>query len=60
MKRTPTGRDSSGETENGRLNFRQFVKVLAFFQPIDRSKKNSLNSRQDKLRCEYSLLFCFQ
>ncbi|GMS80080.1 hypothetical protein PENTCL1PPCAC_2255 [Pristionchus entomophagus] len=33
-----------------RLNFRQFVRVLAFFQPIDRTKKNSLNGRKDKLK----------
>ncbi|GMR47033.1 hypothetical protein PMAYCL1PPCAC_17228 [Pristionchus mayeri] len=32
------------------LNFRQFVRVLAFFQPIDQSKKNSHNGRTDKLK----------
>ncbi|GMR39535.1 hypothetical protein PMAYCL1PPCAC_09730 [Pristionchus mayeri] len=32
------------------LNFRQFMRVLAFFQPIDRSKKNFHNGRADKLK----------
>ncbi|GMT08056.1 hypothetical protein PENTCL1PPCAC_30230, partial [Pristionchus entomophagus] len=33
-----------------RLDFRQFVRVLSFFQPIDRSKKNVHNRRTDKLK----------
>ncbi|KAF8371636.1 hypothetical protein PRIPAC_78065 [Pristionchus pacificus] len=39
------------DSEDGeRLNFREFIKILAFFRPIDRSKKNSHNGRADKLK----------
>ncbi|CAB3397298.1 unnamed protein product [Caenorhabditis bovis] len=39
----------TGGDEEQQINFRQFVKILAHFQPISRSKKNLLNSRKDKL-----------
>ncbi|VDN20752.1 unnamed protein product [Cylicostephanus goldi] len=41
----------AGENEQ-QLNFRQFVRILAHFQPINRSKKNALNGRKEKLKCE--------
>ncbi|CAL2045168.1 hypothetical protein CAEBREN_04845 [Caenorhabditis brenneri] len=40
---------SNGDNEEQQLNFRQFVRILAHFQPISRVKKNALNSRKDKL-----------
>lgn len=36
-----------------RVNFRQFMQVLARFRPIKKTKDNKLNSREQKLRCEY-------
>ncbi|CAI5451781.1 unnamed protein product [Caenorhabditis angaria] len=39
----------ANDNEEQQLNFRQFVKILAHFQPISRSKRNVLNSRKDKL-----------
>jgi len=38
---------------DGRINFRQFVKVLAHFRPMSKSKANIVNSREEKLKCEY-------
>ena len=48
--------------ENGELpagsevvNFPDFVRVLAHFKPLKKTpEKNKLNSREEKLRCEYS------
>ncbi|GMT06170.1 hypothetical protein PENTCL1PPCAC_28344 [Pristionchus entomophagus] len=37
------------------LNFRQFVQVLAYFQPIDKSKKNQLNDRSKKLKFAFMM-----
>ncbi|ULT91419.1 hypothetical protein L3Y34_009201 [Caenorhabditis briggsae] len=37
------------KNEEQKLNFRQFVRILAHFQPMSKVKKNSLNSRRDKL-----------
>ena len=34
-------------------NFRQFVKTLAHFRPIDSSKENPLNTREKKLKCKF-------
>ena len=49
----------SGENEQ-QLNFRQFVRVLAHFQPINRTKKNELNSRRQKLRCKSYHILSFK
>lgn len=35
-----------------RVNFRQFMQVLAHFRPIKLNSENRLNSREEKLRCE--------
>jgi calcineurin B family protein 1 len=35
-----------------RVNFRQFMQVLARFRPIKKSKDNRLNSRDQKLQCK--------
>lgn len=40
---------------NNRLNFRQFINVLAHFRPINKRKPNLVNSRESKLKCK----FCF-
>jgi calcineurin B family protein 1 len=45
-------------TENGeeeRVNFRQFMRVLARFRPIKRRKPGPLNSRDDKLQFAFSM-----
>lgn len=36
---------------NDRVNFRQFMQVLAHFIPIKKNKENRLNTREEKLRC---------
>lgn len=42
------------ESGNDRVNFLQFMQVLAHFRPIKKNSPNRLNSRQQKLRCKYS------
>lgn len=44
----------AGENEQ-HLNFRQFVRILAHFQPINRAKKNSLNGRKEKLKFAFQM-----
>ena len=39
-----------------RVNFRQFMQVLARFRPIKKSKDNRLNSREQKLQCWYNFV----
>lgn len=43
--------------EDGRseVNFRQFMQVLAHFRPIKKNKENKLNSREQKLKCKFSV-----
>lgn len=36
-----------------RVNFRQFMQVLAHFRPIKSTKDSKLNSREEKLKCKY-------
>ena len=45
-----------GET-NGedRINFRQFMRVLARFRPIKKSRDNKLNNREEKLRFAFKM-----
>lgn len=38
---------------NDGVNFRQFIHVLALFRPIKKNKENIVNSRNQKLKCEY-------
>lgn len=40
-------------THDDRVNFRQFMKVLAHFRPIKKTKTNKLNNRDEKLKCKY-------
>lgn len=40
------------DSNDDRVNFRQFMQVLARFRTIKRSKENKLNSREEKLRCK--------
>nr|UCC70437.1 calcineurin B-like protein 1 [Nilaparvata lugens] len=44
--------DGSG---NDRVNFRQFMQVLARFRPIRKSKDNTLNSREQKLKFAFKM-----
>ena len=38
---------------NERVNFPDFVRVLAHFRPLKKdAEKNKLNGREEKLRCE--------
>ncbi|CAH2016831.1 unnamed protein product [Acanthoscelides obtectus] len=50
-----------GDEFADRVNFRQFMHVLAHFRPIKRNKENKLNSREEKLRCKnFIILFAFK
>lgn len=40
-----------GDMYNDRVNFRQFMNVLAHFRPIKKNKENRLNSREEKMKC---------
>lgn len=40
------------DSTDDRVNFRQFMQVLAHFRPIKTTVVNKLNSRDDKLRCK--------
>lgn len=41
------------DTSDDRVNFRQFMHVLAHFRPIRKSSGNKLNSREEKLKCKF-------
>lgn len=41
------------ESHDDRVNFLQFMRVLAHFRPIRKNRENKLNSRDEKLRCKY-------
>lgn len=40
------------DSKDDRVNFRQFMNVLSHFRPIQKSKINKLNSREEKLKCK--------
>lgn len=40
------------ESHDDRVNFLQFMRVLAHFRPIRKNRENKLNSREEKLRCK--------
>lgn len=42
------------DSTDDRVNFRQFMNVLAHFRPIRDKKESKLNSREDKLKCKYN------
>lgn len=42
-----------GDGFSDRVNFKQFMRVLAHFRPIKKNRDNILNSREQKLRCKY-------
>lgn len=39
------------DSTDDRVNFRQFMQVLAHFRPIKTNSTNKLNSREEKLKC---------
>lgn len=41
------------DSADDRVNFRQYMQVLAHFRPIQKNGNNKLNSRDGKLQCEY-------
>lgn len=43
------------ESADDRVNFKQFVSVLAHFRPIKRSQDNKLNGRDEKLRFAFKM-----
>lgn len=46
------------DSNDDRVNFRQFTKVLATFRTIKKSQESTLNSREEKLRCELTDICC--
>lgn len=40
------------QSHDDRVNFLQFMQVLAHFRPIKKNRENKLNSREEKLRCK--------
>lgn len=53
--RVPGEDEEDGHQPGDVVNFCDFVRVLAHFRPIKKSaEKNRMNSREDKLRCEFS------
>ncbi|VDN57523.1 unnamed protein product [Dracunculus medinensis] len=38
-----------------KINFREFIRVLARFRPVSKSKYNHLNSREEKLKFAFSM-----
>lgn len=40
------------DSNDDRVNFRQFMQVLARFRTIKKGKENKLNNREEKLRCK--------
>uniref|UniRef100_A0A182XV11 EF-hand domain-containing protein n=2 Tax=Anopheles stephensi TaxID=30069 RepID=A0A182XV11_ANOST len=43
------------DSNDDRVNFRQFTRVLAHFRPIKPNKENRLNSREEKLRFAFKM-----
>ena len=43
------------ETSDERINFRQFMRVLARFRPIKKNRDNKLNNREEKLRFAFKM-----
>lgn len=43
------------DSADDRVNFRQFMQVLAHFRPIKTNAENRLNSRDEKLLCKLKL-----
>jgi len=42
-------------SEEDRVNFRQFVRVLAHFRPVKKNRENQFNSREGKLHFAFKL-----
>lgn len=40
------------DSTDDRVNFRQFMQVLAHFRPIKKNNNNKLNNREEKLKCK--------
>lgn len=40
------------DSTDDRVNFRKFMQVLAHFRPINKNSGSTLNSREEKLKCE--------
>ncbi|KAL1514033.1 hypothetical protein ABEB36_003359 [Hypothenemus hampei] len=44
-----------GDEFTDRVNFRQFMQVLAHFRPVKKNKENKLNCREEKLKFAFKL-----
>lgn len=42
-----------------KINFREFIRVLAHFRPINKASDGKLNSRDEKLKCKVSFITSF-
>nr|QBH72783.1 calcineurin b subunit [Thermobia domestica] len=43
------------DSSDDRVNFRQFMRVLAHFRPIKKNRENTLNSRDEKLKFAFKM-----
>ncbi|CAD7093484.1 unnamed protein product [Hermetia illucens] len=43
------------DSNDDRVNFRQFMRVLSHFRPIRKNKQNKYNSREEKLRFAFKM-----
>jgi Ca2+-binding EF-hand superfamily protein len=48
------------DSNDDRVNFRQFMQVLARFRTIKKGKENKLNNREEKLRCKLRATLCIK
>ncbi len=46
---------TESESFDERINFRQFMRVLASFRPAKKNRESKLNSREDKLRFAFKM-----
>lgn len=46
---------TENDSYDERINFRQFMRVLASFRPIKKNRESKLNSREDKLRFAFKM-----
>lgn len=45
----------ANNSSDDRVNFRQFMQVLAHFRTIKKTKENKLNSREEKMRFAFKM-----
>jgi len=55
VNHSDTNQRTYTEYDDNKINFRQFVRVLAHFRPTNKSRPNEINSRINKLRFAFSM-----